>query len=114
MPVSKETMNKIKIKPVIISMTIPFALDGIATLLALYGMVAGSINFDSLISIVFKLANWPSILFKISPFDQKEPALLDSFNIKVLVFNVVGWGLMGILYSCILKKRSEILNENQQ
>jgi hypothetical protein len=100
---------KIKIKAVIIAMITPVALDVIAIILALHGMAGGSYS-ERFISFVFQSANWPSILFKLSPFDQKEPAMSDCINPRVLIFNVVGWGLIGLIVGLAFgKKRTETM-----
>ncbi len=102
----KDVVKYIRFKPVIVFMILPIGLDIIALILALHGMAGGLIS-ESLINFIFSLANWPSILFKVSPFDNINYEMFDSFYPRVIILNVFGWGLIGFIYCLLTEGRKK-------
>ena len=87
-------------------MAMPILLDIVSIVMALHGMAGGSYS-EGLIGIFFKLANWPSILFKLSPFDRQDYALLDSLRPAIIILNIIGWGIVGILIDVYFSKNKQ-------
>jgi len=77
-------------------MATPIALDVVAIVMALHGMAGGAYLSEGFIGLVFKLANWPSIIFKIPPLDHGNYELFDCLYPRILVLNIVVWGILGI------------------
>ena len=107
-------MKKFSIERILIFMAMPLLLDIVAIILALIGMAGGSYS-EGLISILFQIANWPSILFRLSPPDYLYAKLFDALYPKILIFNIITWGVVGVLSDVLIRKNREknSLTENR-
>ena len=92
-------------------MVTPIALDIVAIIMALHGMAGGAYMSEGFIDIIFEVANWPSILFKLSPFDRPGYGVFDCLYPKVLIFNIVVWGLIGLFANILITKLKRPINQ---
>jgi hypothetical protein len=106
-PKLNDIARQFRMKPMLIGMATPIALDVVAIVMALHGMAGGAYMSEGFIGILFKLANWPSISFKIPPFDYSDYKLFDCLYPKILVVNIVAWGILGIPGNFIVNKKQE-------
>ncbi len=74
-----------------------------AIAMGLHGMAGGGYS-EGLIDILFRIANWPSLLLKLSPLDKPDYALFDCLYPKILIFNIIAWSSIGILSDIIIRK----------
>ncbi len=108
----KEVMKYFDIKIFLISIAVPIALNGVNIICVLF-FFSGYRGFpvklvDSIINVVYYLANWPILLSKYALIHSQnceiDLNLLSAFEFKNIAINVLGWGLIGLLSSFVIKK----------
>ena len=103
-----KSMKKIPIKPLLIGMAIPVLLNIIATVMALHGMAGGTYS-DTAIGIVYTLANLPTVVMRIYPYEisQTGERVYDMFgwyDYRVFVVNIFIWSLIGLISYTLFSK----------
>jgi hypothetical protein len=111
----KKPVKNFNMKRMLIFIVMPILLDIVVIIMALHGMAGGAYS-EGLINTLFKVANWPSILIKLSPFDRPDYALLDCITPKILIVNIIGWSIIGILVNIYFRKnqRENLLKEHKE
>lgn len=96
-------MKHISIKLMFMGMAVPIVLDVVAIIMGLHGMAGGAYS-EGLIDLLFKGANWPSILFRLTPFDHPGFNIFDCLNPKIIIFNIVVWGILGLFSNKLITR----------
>jgi hypothetical protein len=107
-------MKLFSIKQILIYIAIPIVLDSVAIIMGLHGMAGGSYS-EVLIDILFKIANWPSMLFKLSPLNRPDYELFDCLYPKILIFNIILWNIIGLIGNIFIAKLKKVryINEDK-